>query len=61
MKNPKSYTSYVIDCNDGTGDCMIEFPDELIQELGWKDGIELDLKVDPAGNVIVITPVTPVA
>jgi len=35
----------------------IELPDELIEELGWKEGLELDLsvKLGPNGNVIVIS------
>lgn len=34
----------------------IELPDELMKELGWKEGLELDLsvKLGPNGNVIVI-------
>jgi len=35
----------------------IELPDELIEELGWKEGLELDLSVKLGlnGNVIVIS------
>jgi len=37
--------------------CYIELPDELLKELGWKEGLELDLsvKLGPNGNVIVIS------
>lgn len=55
----KTYTTFVKDAEDGSGDAIIEFPPEMLDELGWQEGIllNLDLKVDPAGNVIVITPV----
>ena len=55
----KTFTTYIKDAEDGSGDAIIEFPDEILMELGWKEGTELniDLRVDPAGNVIVITPV----
>ena len=35
----------------------IELPDELIEELGWKEGLDFDLsvKLGPNGNVIVIS------
>jgi bifunctional DNA-binding transcriptional regulator/antitoxin component of YhaV-PrlF toxin-antitoxin module len=34
----------------------IELPDELLEELGWKEGSELELsvKLGTHGNVIVI-------
>ena len=35
----------------------IDLPDELLNELGWKEGIELELsvKLGPNNNVIVIS------
>ena len=35
----------------------IEIPDELLQELGWKEGDKLNLsvKLGDNGNVIVVT------
>jgi len=59
MDNPKVYITTVKDCNDGSGDVYIEFPEEMLQELGWGEGTEInfDLKVDEAGNVIVISAV----
>lgn len=55
----KTYTATIEETADGSGDGLLTFPPEIIEELGWKEGQELnlDLKVDPAGNVIVITPV----
>jgi hypothetical protein len=59
MDNPKVYTTTVKDCNDGSGDVYIEFPDQMLEELGWGEGtvVNFDLKVDDAGNVIVISAV----
>jgi len=35
----------------------LQFPDELIQQKGWKEGTVLNLEVrqTPSGNVLVIT------
>jgi len=53
----KRYVADVIEANDGTGDQILQFPQELVDEMGWKEGTVLDLKVEesPTGNVIVIT------
>lgn len=52
--------SYIIDlqeADDGTGDAILQFPDELIAETGWKEGTVLNLRVEetPRGNVIIMT------
>jgi hypothetical protein len=51
---------YVIDvqeANDGSGDAILQFPEEFIAETGWKEGTVLNLRVEetPTGNIIVIT------
>ena len=53
----KSYVGDIIEANDGTGDQILQFPQELIDEMGWKEGTVLNLEVEetPTGNVIVIT------
>jgi hypothetical protein len=45
------------EANDGTGDAILQFPDELLAETGWKEGTVLDMRVEetPRGNVIVMT------
>jgi hypothetical protein len=55
----KIYTSVVKECEDGSGDVYIELPDEMLADLGWKEGqtLDLDIKKDPTGNVIVLTAV----
>ena len=58
MKNcEKVYKADILETNDGTGDCILQFPDELIAETGWKDGTVLNLTVEerPEGNVLIIT------
>ena len=53
----KHYVADVIEANDGTGDQILQFPQELVDEMGWKEGTVLNLEVEetPTGNVIVIT------
>jgi hypothetical protein len=53
----KTYIADVLEANDGTGDAILQFPDELIAETGWKEGTVLNLKVEetPTGNVLIIT------
>ena len=52
-----SWICDVEEANDGTGDAIVTFPDELIMLKGWKDGTKLNMEVEqtPKGNVIVVT------
>ena len=50
----KTYTADIIEANDGTGDLILQFPDELVAEMNWKEGTELNLSLEKDG-VIVIT------
>lgn len=53
----KTWIADIIETNDGTGDAILQFPDDFIAEVGWKEGTELNLELreTPTGNVIVIT------
>ena len=53
----KTYIADILEANDGTGDAILQFPDELIAETGWKEGTVLNLEVEetPTGNVLIIT------
>jgi hypothetical protein len=53
----KKYYADIIEANDGTGDAILQFPEELIAETGWKEGTVLNLQVEetPTGNVLIIT------
>lgn len=58
MKNcEKVYTADILETNDGTGDCILQFPDELIATTGWKEGTELVLTVagEGTGRCLIIT------
>jgi hypothetical protein len=53
----KSYVFDVLEADDGSGDAIIQFTEEFIAEVGWKEGTVLNLRVEetPTGNVIVMT------
>ena len=53
----KSYYIDFQESDDGTGDSILQFTDELLAETGWKEGTVLNLRVEetPRGNVIVMT------
>ena len=49
----KTYSTIIEDAPDGSGDGILTFPDEMIEELGWKEGQKLDLYVDEYGRIIL--------
>ena len=53
----KSYYIDLQEADDGTGDAILQFPDELLAETGWKEGTVLNMRVEetPTGNVIIMT------
>lgn len=53
----KHWTTKLIETDDGSGDAILQFPEELIQEKDWKEGTVLNLRVEQTetGNVLVIT------
>lgn len=53
----KTWIADIIEANDGTGDAILQFPDDFIAETGWKEGTVLNLEIreTPTGNVLVIT------
>lgn len=57
MQEKNSWITQLIEADDGSGDAILQFPDELIQQKGWKEGTVLNLEVQetPSGNVLVIT------
>jgi hypothetical protein len=57
--NTKIWTTTIEEAEDGSGDGILTFPEEIIQEKGWKEGTLLNLKVEetPTGNVLIITEV----
>lgn len=35
------------DAGDGSGDMIVDLPDELLRALGWAEGDTLELEADP--------------
>lgn len=35
----------LIDTGDGSGDCYVEFPSELLLEIGWQEGDVINIDV----------------
>lgn len=36
-----------------TGDLLIPMPPQLLREMGWKEGDQLDFQLDDKGKIIV--------
>ena len=55
----KLWIADITEANDGSGDAILNFPDDFIAEVGWKEGTTLNMKVEetPTGNVLIITEV----
>ena len=53
----KIWIADITEANDGTGDAILNFPDDMIAETGWKEGTVLHMRVEetPTGNVLIIT------
>jgi bifunctional DNA-binding transcriptional regulator/antitoxin component of YhaV-PrlF toxin-antitoxin module len=49
----KSYVTLIEEAPDGSGDGILTFPDEMIAELGWKEGQRLQFSVNDEGNIII--------
>lgn len=55
MNKNKVYTTTVEDSGDGTGDIVITLPEEMLNDMNWKEGQEFDISLD--GHVIYLTPI----
>jgi len=54
--NPaKQYHSYEVITQEDpeTGDIFVPIPPQVLKELGWKEGDEIDVQLDASGKVIV--------
>jgi bifunctional DNA-binding transcriptional regulator/antitoxin component of YhaV-PrlF toxin-antitoxin module len=47
----KTFTSKVVEICDN-GDAILELPDELLNEMGWKEGDTLDIS-EKNGKIII--------
>lgn len=41
----KNYTAEIIDAEDGSGDGVLQFPEEFIKEQDWREGDRIDMNV----------------
>lgn len=55
----KLWIADITETDDGSGDAILNFPDDFIAHVGWKEGTVLNMKVEetPTGNVLIITEV----
>ncbi len=54
----RSFITTIEEAEDGSGDGILTFPPEIIEELGWYEGLELDFDTSEE-NVIIIRPKNP--
>ena len=55
-KNPaKAYDSYEVITQEDpeTGDMLIPIPPQLLKELGWKEGDDIDFTIDDKGRIVL--------
>lgn len=55
-KNPaQSYDRYEVITQEDpeTGDMLIPIPPQLLKELGWKEGDDVDFSIDEKGRIIL--------
>lgn len=48
----KSFTTTIIDAEDGSGDGILQFPDDFLEESGWKEGDRLSMRVEDTALII---------
>lgn len=54
--NPaKQYQSYEVMTQEDpdTGDMIVPIPPQVLKELGWKEGDEIDIQLDASGKIII--------
>lgn len=44
MKKNKTYSTTIEEAGDGSGDGILTFPPEILEETGWKEGTLLNLE-----------------
>jgi bifunctional DNA-binding transcriptional regulator/antitoxin component of YhaV-PrlF toxin-antitoxin module len=49
----KSYITMIEEAPDGSGDGILTFPDEMIAELGWKEGQRLKISLNEDGVIVL--------
>ena len=51
MSDPKTYVVKLEE--DENGDLLLPFPDELLNDMGWKEGTVLNWEINDNGQVII--------
>lgn len=49
----KKWTLTIVDADDGTGDGIVELPDDMLVASGWHKGDTLEFEVLPEGRVLL--------
>lgn len=52
----KTYTADVVEADDGSGDAILEFPEDFIADQQWETGDTLSIKLED--DVIVLKNLT---
>lgn len=42
-----------IETDPDTGEQLLIFPDDMMEQLGWKEGDEIDLQQNEQGDIII--------
>ncbi|MFC0349861.1 hypothetical protein [Undibacterium danionis] len=45
MSKQKEWEMTLVDCDDGNGDCYLEFPPDVLTHLRWQAGDVIDFQV----------------
>lgn len=53
LKSRNTWQGCIVDAGDGSGDGILELPDELMEQLGWKIGDTLALAVNTENELVV--------
>lgn len=48
-----AFTGQIVDAGDGSGDGILELPDELLAPLGWKEGDTLSIETTDSGELLL--------
>lgn len=41
----KTYIGEILDAEDGSGDGVIQFPEEFVKEQDWREGDRIDMNI----------------
>lgn len=48
----KQYIATIVEVLDN-GDAVLQFPPEMIAELGWDEGTAVEIQVDETGRIVI--------